>query len=150
MSASPPIVTTASPRWRGDADMLATLALVLACAWAVSLLAGSPAPWQTATIVLVAPFAEESLMRAGLQDWMLQRGVTGWQANCLVAFCFALLHWLGRADAILAVAVLAPALLIGAIYDRYRNLRLCIAAHVLMNAFWLSFGSSLSSAVSIR
>ena len=150
MIASPHVIEASSLRRLGKADALATLVLVASCAWAASLLAESPAPWRIATLLVVAPIAEESLMRAGLQDWMLGRGTAGWQANLLVALCFALLHGLARADAALALAVLTPALLIGTIYHRYRNLRLCIATHMLMNAFWLSFGTPLSSVVSIR
>jgi membrane protease YdiL (CAAX protease family) len=150
MSAASLVVTTTSARRRSDVDGRATLLLVAACAWAASLLAGSPLPWQMATIAIVAPFAEESLMRAGLHDWLLRRGTASWHANLAVAVCFALLHWLARGDALLAAAVLVPALLIGALYDRYRSLRLCIATHMLMNAFWLSFGSALFSAVSMR
>jgi hypothetical protein len=37
----------------------------------------------------------------------------------------------------LGIAVIAPALLIGAAYSRRRRVRECVALHAAMNALWL-------------
>lgn len=96
-----------------------------------------PGPMRLATLLLIAPLAEETLFRAGLQEALLRRGRPRWLANGLTAAAFALAHALAWGE-IAAVAVAAPALALGACYGRWRRLRWCIALHALMNAAGLA------------
>jgi membrane protease YdiL (CAAX protease family) len=90
-------------------------------------------------LLVLAPLAEEAVFRAGIQEVLLRRTVAPAVANLLTALLFGLAHALLRADAA-ALAVVLPALLIGAVYERGRRLRVCVALHAVMNALWLGWG----------
>ena len=92
-------------------------------------------------LLLLAPLAEEALFRAGLQDLLLRHLATPAVANGLTALAFGATHVLVRGDAA-AFGVALPALLIGALYQRRRRLRHCIALHAAMNALWLAWALS--------
>lgn len=91
-------------------------------------------------LLVLAPLAEEATFRLGLHETLLRRMRSPLLANATVALAFALAHVLAQGHwASFAVAV--PALLIGAVYERWRKLRLCVALHAAMNALWLGLGS---------
>jgi len=95
---------------------------------------GAPRVWM---LVVLAPLIEEAAFRAGLQEYLLTRRVSAQAANLAVAGAFALVHVAmhGRPEAIL---VAGPALLIGAAYNRWRQVRWCVLLHAAMNAAWLA------------
>ena len=101
--------------------------------------AAAPArPWPLLVALLLAPALEETVFRAGLQDGLLCAGVTPWRANALAALVFMAAHVLLLGVSAQATLVVAPALLIGAAYNRWRRLRICIALHMAMNALWIA------------
>lgn len=81
-------------------------------------------------LVLVAPLLEEWIMRAGLHAWLLQR-TAALPALLVCALVFSALH-LG-AGLMAAMLVFWPGLLFGAIYQRWRDWRLCALIHGLCN-----------------
>ena len=124
----------------GPAPWVLAAAGVLALAWvaAAATQAGVSAG-RVALLLVVAPLAEEMLFRAGLHEALLRRTVAPWLANIATALAFGLLHAALRGDAA-ALSVAIPALLIGAVYQRTRRLRHCVALHAAMNALWLAAG----------
>jgi membrane protease YdiL (CAAX protease family) len=98
-----------------------------------------PAP--LATLLVIAPIAEEIIFRAGLQETLLRhlsrRSAAGaLVANILTALAFSAAHVALHANAIAALTVL-PSLLVGRVYQQQRRLIPCIALHALFNAIWL-------------
>jgi membrane protease YdiL (CAAX protease family) len=102
-----------------------------------ALAAASAQPWPLLVALLIAPTLEEALFRAGLQDGLLHAGMPPWRANVLTALAFMAAHVLLLGVNAQTVSVLLPALLVGAAYNRWRRLRLCIALHMAMNALWV-------------
>jgi membrane protease YdiL (CAAX protease family) len=97
-------------------------------------------PW---VWLFLAPITEEVILRAGLQETLLQRRLPAWAVILLCAAVFTLAHVLLRGPGWTSWAVLVPALLIGHVYNRCRQLRWCVAGHTTMNALWfltLQFG----------
>ena len=94
-------------------------------------------------LVLLAPLLEEWIVRAGLQEWLMQRRTApSTQAgNALAVLApagfFSLLH-LGAGWQAVA-AVFPPGLAFGLLYWRWRDWRLCAAAHALCNGYALIF-----------
>lgn len=121
-------------RW---SSALLALSLLLAAMLATSSGAGLG---RVAVLLVFAPLAEEAVFRAGLQEALLRRQGSALVANGLTALAFGLAHVLVRGDAG-AFVVAAPALLIGAVYGRWRRLRLCVALHAAMNAVWLGWAA---------
>ena len=76
----------------------------------------------------------EALLRAAPRLALLRRGGLS-LANLACALLFAAAHGLLRSWP-LALAVFAPALLLGWLYERRRRLWPCIAAHAAMNSLW--------------
>jgi membrane protease YdiL (CAAX protease family) len=113
-----------------------TTSAVLAWVAAAALLemAAAPRVW---LLVVVAPVLEEAALRAGLHEALLARRWSPTATNLLTALTFAALHmavqgsWQGA-------LVAGPALLIGAAYNRWRQLRWCVLLHAAMNAAWLA------------
>ena len=91
-------------------------------------------------LLLLSPLFEEAVFRAGLQEWLLRRGLTAHRANLSAAFAFGSLHALVRLQW-MAFAVAVPALLVGGVYGRWRRLRWCVLAHAGMNGAWLAWQS---------
>lgn len=112
------------------------LAAVLAWAGVGALLDTAGAS-QVMLMLVLAPVLEEAAFRAGLHEALLARRVPPWRANVLVAMAFAGLHLAvqGQAQAML---VAVPALCMGAVYNRWRQLRWCVLLHAAMNAAWLT------------
>jgi membrane protease YdiL (CAAX protease family) len=102
-----------------------------------ALTAASAQPWPLLVALLLAPVLEEAVFRAGLQDGLLHAGVPPWRANGLTALAFMAAHVLLLGGSAQTVSVVLPALLVGAVYNRWRRLRLCIALHMAMNALWI-------------
>lgn len=96
------------------------------------------APQRLLALLVFAPLVEEAVFRAGLQEFLLRRELGGRLANGITAVAFALGHLAVRAQAG-ALAVVVPALLIGAVYGRRRRLRHCVALHAALNALWLAW-----------
>ncbi len=119
---------------RPAAGLLLQSAAVLALAVGAAGLSGTA--WRGLVLLLFAPVVEEIIFRRGLQEALLSRRWPGWQANLAVALLFALAHWALRGQ-VEAVAVVLPALLLGALYGRWRRLAPCVLAHALMNGIWL-------------
>lgn len=116
-----------SARWR---DLGAALAVTAAAA----LVAAGQA--HIATLLVLAPLAEEIVFRAGLQEALLRRHRTARYANASTALAFAAAHVAMR-PGLWAGLTLLPALLIGAVYERHRGLGRCVALHAALNAAWL-------------
>lgn len=115
--------------------------MFLACAALAAALvyAGRPVP---AVIlgVLLAPWLEETVFRAGLHEALLRQ--PAWSCSlrvAAVALAFASLHVWHHGPAI-ACAVFVPALLLGADYERHRSLPRCVLLHASMNALALVTG----------
>ena len=89
-------------------------------------------------LLVLAPLIEEAVFRAGLQEALLRRWNAPLWANVFTALAFGLAHAAVRGDAA-GFAVAVPALLIGAVYGRWRQLRLCVALHAAINALWLAW-----------
>ena len=102
----------ASPRpaLRDAARWDAAAAMVLLAAAALVALRSGVAPGRLAMLLVVAPLAEEALLRAGLHEALLRRAVQRLVANVVCALVFALAHALLRGDAAaLAVAQIGRA-----------------------------------------
>jgi membrane protease YdiL (CAAX protease family) len=95
--------------------------------------------------VLGAPVLEELVFRAGLQAWLMarleadRRGAA--LANLLTALAFASAHIAVR-PGLLAALTLLPALVVGALYQRTRRVRHCVALHTLFNALWFAIAAT--------
>lgn len=93
--------------------------------------------WQRMWLLLVlSPLVEECVFRAGMQEYLLTRLNSAFWAIVLTALAFGLLHAAVRAD-VSALVAIAPALLVGAVYARWRRLRWCVGLHAAMNGLWL-------------
>jgi membrane protease YdiL (CAAX protease family) len=119
--------------------MLFVVAGVLMCVAAL-VAAGQGQP-RLAVMLVLAPLLEEAVFRAGLQEVLLRR----WHGlpllvNAVTAAAFSLAHVIVRGDAA-AFAVVLPALLIGAIYQRTRSVTICAAVHAAMNGLWVALAS---------
>jgi membrane protease YdiL (CAAX protease family) len=117
----------------------ARVALLFVAAIAAAALSSGVAPLRVAVLLAIAPLAEEAVLRAGLHEALLRRAVAPWRANLMSALLFAVAHALLRADPA-ALAVVLPALLIGALYGRTRRLRDAVLLHAALNALWLAAG----------
>lgn len=122
----------------------ASLALAGFATMAWALHAGVAWP-RLAVLLVAAPLVEETVFRAGLQERLLRARLAPWQANALTALAFGAAHVLaqGRVD---GLAVMLPALFVGALYARGRRLAPCVACHAAMNAAWLAWGLAGSGA----
>ena len=123
-------------RYPVAAPVLSLALLAAALAWAL-IATGVPA-WRALVLLLVAPVAEEVVFRAGVHDELLHNGAAPWLANLLTALSFSVAHMLLLGVNPQTALVLLPALLIGAAYNRWRRLRICIALHMAMNAMWIA------------
>lgn len=97
-----------------------------------------------ARLLLFAPVLEEWIMRAGLQEWLLRR-TSPMPALLASAAVFSTLH-LGSGLAAAAL-VFWPGLLFGAVYQRWRDWRLCVLAHGLCNSFAITACGSVFGSV---
>lgn len=109
-------------------------ALLLAAAAALALIANDQAA--LARLLILAPAAEETVFRAGLQEALQRHAVTAPLANASTAFAFAAAHIVLQ-PGLAAALTLLPALACGALYARCRRIAPCIALHSLFNAIWL-------------
>ncbi len=125
----------------GTGLMLQFAGVITLSVFAVGL---SGTDWRRGFVLLLfSPVVEEIIFRRGLQELLLSRRWSGWQANLVVAATFALAHWALRGS-LEAVAVVLPAILVGALYERWRRLAPCVLAHALMNGVWLLAAPSLT------
>ena len=113
--------------------------------WALLVVAGVPRPAGHPSLpllvmsVLVAPVLEEWVFRGLLQGWLLERarlarsrlGLSG--ANLLTSMAFAAAHLWSRSS-LMAAAVLAPSLVLGACRERYGTIWPGVAVHMVWNA----------------
>jgi membrane protease YdiL (CAAX protease family) len=92
-------------------------------------------------LVVLAPVLEETVFRAGVHESLLrtlgQRAERLVIANVLTALLFAAGHVINRGDA-QSLLTFFPALVIGAAYQRHRQLAPCIAMHAFFNVVWLT------------
>lgn len=97
-------------------------------------------PQQWVVLLVVAPWLEEIVFRIGLHASLLARGADTPRhrlaANLLTAVAFAAAHMVWRAD-LSAGLTLLPAVLVGCVYQRWRQLLPCVAMHALFNGLWL-------------
>lgn len=126
---------TAAPAPVGFAAALALGAMAAAGA---ALSATSANSWLLVVALLIAPLVEETVFRAGLHDGLLYNGAAPWLANLLTALTFSAAHMLLLGMSMQTSLMIVPALLIGATYNRWRRLRICIALHIAMNALWIA------------
>lgn len=92
-----------------------------------------------ATLLLIAPIAEEAVFRGGLQEALLKRFSNVVLVNLATACIFALTHAVAHRSW-WDLSVFLPALLVGAVYTRWRRLGPCVALHAFLNALWLGWG----------
>jgi membrane protease YdiL (CAAX protease family) len=115
-----------------------TALLMLGCAMTVALQTASPA--RAVMLLAVAPWLEEAVFRAGLQEHLLRSGRRPWLCIGLTALAFAAAHMLAWQQWSAAVLVL-PALALGTLYQRTRSVTACAAAHAAMNGVWLALSA---------
>ena len=125
---------------------VASAGVVALAVLSVAAVSAGPGAQRVWIVLVLAPLAEEAVFRAGLQEYLLRRLRTPLVANGLVALAFALAHVATRGEWA-HFAVFVPALLVGAVYERWGRLRLCVFLHAAMNALWLV--SSLPSAAQL-
>jgi membrane protease YdiL (CAAX protease family) len=115
-----------------------TALLMFACAVAVALQTAAPA--RAVMLLAIAPWLEEAVFRAGLQERLLRSGQHPRHCIALTALAFAAVHVLARQDWS-AITLMLPALALGAIYQRTRSVTACAAMHAAMNGLWLALAS---------
>jgi membrane protease YdiL (CAAX protease family) len=128
----------ASPVLTSIAAPVVALALFTGAVAAFAWLAGV-SPLRLAVWLMLMPLAEEIVLRAGLQEALLRRAMAHGAANLITALVFATAHVLLRGEWAAAMVAL-PALVLGALYGRTRQLRGCVALHAAMNGFCLAVG----------
>jgi len=99
---------------------------------------------QIAKSLIVAPVIEELFFRGVVQSRLRARvDFWGWPwiAIAVTAGCFGFAH-LATASATHAAAVIAPALVIGWVYERTRSIGLCVVLHSGANAIWFAYWST--------
>ena len=114
----------------------AWMLLSVVTAAATALVLSSPDPWPVAVLLLVAPITEETVLRAGLQEWLMRRRLSMGVCIGATACAFVLAHVVLRGPSLFSLAVAGPALFIGWVYMHHRMLRSCIAWHMAMNVTW--------------
>ncbi|MDM0110790.1 CPBP family glutamic-type intramembrane protease [Variovorax sp. J22R133] len=122
----------------GPTAAASLLAAGLLAATGAALAAASAHPWPLLVSLLIAPVLEETVFRAGLHDRLLDGGLAPWLANLMTAMAFCAAHLLLVGIHWQTALVWLPALLIGAAYNRWRRVRICIALHMAMNLTWLA------------
>ena len=93
--------------------------------------------------LIVAPVIEELFFRGVVQSRLRARGGfwgRPWIAIGVTAACFGVAH-LATASVAHAALVIAPAYVIGWVYERTRSIGLCIALHSAANATWIGYWS---------
>lgn len=139
---------------------LCALMLVTLGQRAAALLELNPAAVLICKLLVIAPCIEElffrgvvhaALLRCGRRGQRARPGPLGLQArsiqvhpvvaNVLTALCFGVAH-LATAPWFHALAVVAPALLIGWVYERSRKVWMCVALHSFCNLLWILWGYS--------
>jgi membrane protease YdiL (CAAX protease family) len=98
---------------------------------------------QMTQALIVAPVIEELFFRGVVQSRLRAAvGLFGrpWVAIGVTAVCFGLAH-LSTASVAHAAMVIAPAVVIGWVYERTRSIGLCIALHSAANAVWMGYWS---------
>ena len=125
-------------RTAAPASAAATALAALALAGGAAFATAAATPWPLVVALIIAPVLEEMVFRAGLHDGLLHDGAAPWLANLLTALAFAVAHMLLLGASAQTALVVLPALLIGAAYNHWRRLRVCIALHMSMNALWLA------------
>jgi membrane protease YdiL (CAAX protease family) len=109
-------------------------ALLLA---ATALFASARPLLQHAWVLLVlAPVFEESVFRAGVQEWLARRERAPGFAIVATALLFAAAHVVASGDP-RRIAVALPGLALGIVYARTGRVRDCVVLHAVMNAAWL-------------
>lgn len=92
--------------------------------------------WSWLLMLVISPVLEEVIFRLGVQTALMQRWPQGPTAIVLTAALFAAGHWL-LSPHWLAMATALPALWLGHLFQRHRNIWLCIGLHAAMNLCWL-------------
>lgn len=87
-------------------------------------------PWCILLLCLVGPLCEELVFRVGMTRSLYRHSVPGWMAVTISSFAFAIVHG-NLAQGIPAFAV---GFILGVLYLRTGNLRLCLPAHIANNA----------------
>lgn len=87
-------------------------------------------------LLVFAPVTEELVFRAGLLEGLLRRGWRAGSAVALSALAFAAAHLVTQPVG-WALAIVAPGVLLGALYARTRRVGPCIVLHAAMNGVWL-------------
>jgi membrane protease YdiL (CAAX protease family) len=98
---------------------------------------------RVAQSLIVAPVIEELFFRGFVQARLRARGGfwgRPWIAIGVTAACFGVAH-LATASVAHAALVVAPAFVIGWVYERTRSIALCIALHSAANAIWIGYWS---------
>ena len=137
--------TTPAAPWRALAPA-SVLILGALPVLVVALLTLAPAAARWALLLVFAPVVEELVFRTGLQESLLRQlarwRTGGFAANLVTALAFAAAHVALHPSALAALTLL-PALLVGRIYERRRQLAPCVALHVGFNAIWLLWAARL-------
>ena len=122
----------------GASPVAVAIAVAVAVAGAVLVTVVPAHLWPLVVSLLIAPVLEETVFRPGLHDGLLHRGAAPWRANLLTALAFSAAHMVLLGPGWHAALVGLPAWLIGAAYNRWRRVRICIALHMAMNAAWIA------------
>ena len=96
------------------------LAALLMFVSAVAVALHTATPARAVMLLAVAPWLEETVFRAGLQEHLLRSGRRPWHCIALSALAFAAVHMLARQEWS-AITLMLPALALGVIYQRTRS-----------------------------
>ncbi len=91
--------------------------------------------WGWLAALLIYPFLEELVFRAGLLQWADEKWPQwrGWRTNLGVSVLFGLAHvWAWPLTH--AAAVVIPSLVLGWLMQRYHRLSICVVVHSAFNA----------------
>jgi cytochrome c553 len=93
--------------------------------------------WQLAHLLILAPFLEEYVLRAGLHQALLTHVRSTYLRIILVASVFAAMH-IFRGAWWLALALIPTGLAIGWLYERRRMWTHCALMHAALNLIWIA------------
>lgn len=93
-----------------------------------SLGSGKPSPFSLIYVVIMAPIAEEMLMR-GLCLVILRKAFPFWMANLIQAFYFGVIHM----NLVQGVYAFLLGIILGAVVKRYGNLKASMYLHFIIN-----------------
>jgi membrane protease YdiL (CAAX protease family) len=95
-------------------------------------------------LLLWGPIVEEIVFRAGLQRRLMGSFPNSWVPNGIASVAFALMHYL-FSGSLASLAVFAPSLALGWLYQRSDRLTWTVALHIGFNLIFLLSMCTLSA-----